>query len=727
MFPWTAGKWHDAKIGDTTITYWVHPDQVHIASVRTPASKRRKGSARRAMEAFLAAVDRDRRMPVHLLASPLDKRTTLARLVRFYQSLGFQLTGQTGNMAKDPVLVRPAAAASEDAEEEEEAWPKHRIGVAELPSQWAGARAPDVDQWARDLMDHWSRVTPDTLRADYGDGHDPATLDVYFAYVPVEQVPRPVLAEVEGNAAERQRCLREAASAYAEDEDDEAYEAAERECDDLYPEDGGYDWSELQAGGAPPPPKLWVDAKGRVTIVDGNHRLTFWGSQGRYTHYPVWVLQERPKTMERLSLPGAALIALDLALPDPVPGMPGPITAGVLAMERLPIGASVEVEVGHDVFTARAIVGGKRVGHAQASTYDEDYLEGSCEFDIGLLREELGTPQAPAYVLWRSGLDEVARGKGLGVAMYEALLAKMHEHHRGPVILFPEKCMEDGDTSEDASRVWSSLRKRYVYSGEALSSVRRGVVERLPVAVSGGPPGQGMDYAYAMSLHKMYGGRQVHRKAQDEAIWRLGEVGVHLIEASLGCGFYACAYALRDAPDWVIKLTGDPTEAAAWQNVLALGHLPGLARTRLVFAFPPSAFAPDRRLFGIVQERLRPLPPGEHALVYEFGQTGSIVEAADVPANEPMLLDAARTYWRENGYHVPVGAHHLADFLANLRRLAKRGIRTEDIHGDNVMSCTDGAWCIVDLGSSEGEATTVPELEDVVGSLHEWLGQRRTA
>lgn len=93
--------------GDSRILYRTRPEGVYLISLRTPSAKRRKGSARRAMAAFLLQVDHFGQA-VTLSASPLDAKTSRGRLVQFYASLGFRPTGRTVNPVGDPELRRPA-------------------------------------------------------------------------------------------------------------------------------------------------------------------------------------------------------------------------------------------------------------------------------------------------------------------------------------------------------------------------------------------------------------------------------------------------------------------------------------------------------------------------------------------------------------------------------------------------------------------------------------------
>jgi hypothetical protein len=103
---WPDAGFGSAKYGHTTVSWAVKgPKEVDVYSIRTPVKSRRKGSARGAMVAFLEEADR-RGLAVTLLASPLDKATSLPRLVQFYQSLGFVLTGRSGNAAGHPLMRR---------------------------------------------------------------------------------------------------------------------------------------------------------------------------------------------------------------------------------------------------------------------------------------------------------------------------------------------------------------------------------------------------------------------------------------------------------------------------------------------------------------------------------------------------------------------------------------------------------------------------------------------
>jgi ribosomal protein S18 acetylase RimI-like enzyme len=98
------------KIGNSTVVYALRPldpRTVKLYSIRTPVAHRGNGEARTAMTAFLAAVDRAG-LSVTLDASPLDKKTSRDKLISFYESFGFVVTGERINPLGDPAMIRKA-------------------------------------------------------------------------------------------------------------------------------------------------------------------------------------------------------------------------------------------------------------------------------------------------------------------------------------------------------------------------------------------------------------------------------------------------------------------------------------------------------------------------------------------------------------------------------------------------------------------------------------------
>jgi ribosomal protein S18 acetylase RimI-like enzyme len=97
----------ESKVGPTTATYTInHPEKyIDIGSIRTPATKRNQGHASKMMTYLHEKAD-EMGYDTKLLASPLDKKTKLDALINFYKKHGYKLTGQSGNMAGEPEMMR---------------------------------------------------------------------------------------------------------------------------------------------------------------------------------------------------------------------------------------------------------------------------------------------------------------------------------------------------------------------------------------------------------------------------------------------------------------------------------------------------------------------------------------------------------------------------------------------------------------------------------------------
>jgi ribosomal protein S18 acetylase RimI-like enzyme len=96
------GRVNQVKIGNTNVVYSLGNDGVaEISSIRTPQSGRGQGSARAALQSVISDLQGAGAASVRLIPSPLDNKTSPARLAEFYDSLGFSRTGQAANMAGD--------------------------------------------------------------------------------------------------------------------------------------------------------------------------------------------------------------------------------------------------------------------------------------------------------------------------------------------------------------------------------------------------------------------------------------------------------------------------------------------------------------------------------------------------------------------------------------------------------------------------------------------------
>ena len=131
------------KIGNTTIDYGVGNGTAEIISVRTPAAKRGAGSARAALTEFLREAD-GRGLQVKLQASALDKKTSTGKLVAFYKSLGFELTGVKINAVGDPEMIRPPSPISDIRFSRAPQWQDAKERADPAPATW---QAPEATKW----------------------------------------------------------------------------------------------------------------------------------------------------------------------------------------------------------------------------------------------------------------------------------------------------------------------------------------------------------------------------------------------------------------------------------------------------------------------------------------------------------------------------------------------------------------------------------------------------
>lgn len=98
-------------VAGASVVLSVHSDgEVSLSSLRVPVAKRGRGAARRAMEALLQHAD-EAGVAIKLGASALDRRTRTDKLVAFYQSLGFELTGSKINALGEPEMLRRPGGA----------------------------------------------------------------------------------------------------------------------------------------------------------------------------------------------------------------------------------------------------------------------------------------------------------------------------------------------------------------------------------------------------------------------------------------------------------------------------------------------------------------------------------------------------------------------------------------------------------------------------------------
>lgn len=194
----------------------------------------------------------------------------------------------------------------------------------------------------------------------------------------------------------------------------------------------------------------------------------------------------------------------------------------------------------------------------------------------------------------------------------------------------------------------------------------------------------------------------------------------------LNCGTFACAYELLDHPGWVLKITGDVTEAAAWANVLLReARASGLPELAMVFALPPIPLGKDGvdcQLYAIVVELLEPLAPINPRMPPQFSEQEAATRFVD-PLPSFLRDDASpevTAHVFERGVERAVdGLGWDSDFERQARAFAPTistlygiGVVVEDLGTTgNVMKDRQDRWKIADMGIARAPEVWVPDFE----------------
>jgi len=197
----------------------------------------------------------------------------------------------------------------------------------------------------------------------------------------------------------------------------------------------------------------------------------------------------------------------------------------------------------------------------------------------------------------------------------------------------------------------------------------------------------------------------------------------------IGTGTFAQVFNLEGEPDYVMKLTGDATEAGVWKNIHELKiRSPGLPDVPCAFAIDTGGYRPI--LYAIITEKLMPLESRERYWINENnvpdliqaagGQTHRMTRgevSSYYPACKPLDGDPFVRCAQEQlviaARDVGITPHEIEGLVDAYRKLRAAGIEFADIHGGNVMRDPTlrgkkGALKFVDLGLAEAPPTTVP-------------------
>lgn len=198
--------------------------------------------------------------------------------------------------------------------------------------------------------------------------------------------------------------------------------------------------------------------------------------------------------------------------------------------------------------------------------------------------------------------------------------------------------------------------------------------------------------------------------ARDAATGVLAKHGIRLGSA-IGAGTYGKAFEIQGDTEYVVKLTGDATDAMAWSRVAVSGlRSKHLADTPCAFALPvdvPPSWPtpPGRAFFALVQERLRPINPAARAFLNDSRAASALLflggvddRAFDNETEATAEIDSKIKQLAKAGKILP--RPKVFEGVRAIQDLVSIGVEPFDIHGGNVMLSRTGIWKLTDLGQS---------------------------
>jgi cytidyltransferase-like protein len=193
----------------------------------------------------------------------------------------------------------------------------------------------------------------------------------------------------------------------------------------------------------------------------------------------------------------------------------------------------------------------------------------------------------------------------------------------------------------------------------------------------------------------------------------------------------------------VLKVTSDRAEALASNKVKEIGRLRHVARIDDVFKFGPGAKIPgmsmvreilSRGVYGIVQEKLEPLPHDLATLLWEADKEFEYRNAlARSGYDWAMAWEAISDEQKRRISGLPVGsrkeelrkARELYDAVRRARipeifeELKAHGIKYADLHFGNIMLNSRNEPVAIDLGFSKVEGGREPEVLEATTEIPE--------
>lgn len=176
--------------------------------------------------------------------------------------------------------------------------------------------------------------------------------------------------------------------------------------------------------------------------------------------------------MGALSEPHKAAFDAVVIRGEDAPGMPARVARMYLAQrygpsEPLTDTVRYKVKASSNGIVVAAYVDRKKVGHVVAFW---SLSAKACTKDVEQLRAKY--PEVDSVlVVDKAYLDEPMQGKGVGRAMYEAMMGEGYKR-KGAFLFVPTECWIGSGTSSQAKRVWISLGRKYPSSGKVVAVLR---------------------------------------------------------------------------------------------------------------------------------------------------------------------------------------------------------------------------------------------------------------
>lgn len=179
----------------------------------------------------------------------------------------------------------------------------------------------------------------------------------------------------------------------------------------------------------------------------------------------------------------------------------------------------------------------------------------------------------------------------------------------------------------------------------------------------------------------------------------------------IGHGTFADVHEIGSDGKTILKISGDGTEAAAWQHVIdmlgkgaiRLSEVPTLGAVHEVLAVPPRVRG-EPVLYVIIMDRYQPLNEKNQGLIKSLDDA---VHGREVIGKRSIeTSDRRRRPFRSEGFSVEKTRRYgqienARKYIKTLQAMAAVAMIPYDIHEDNVMMDERGAWKIIDLGMTE--------------------------